>query len=182
MAIFRVQATRRFLTQSIINQPHPSRWGFFIYIMEKLTPSVAEIQVSYMPVKQEQIKVVSSADAYRALFPHFPSQTVALQERFVVGYLNQANYITSVYGVSVGGITGTVADPRLILGVALQTAAVGIILCHNHPSGNLKPSQNDRLITDKIKMGADLLDIRLLDHLIIDPHGKFFSFADEGLV
>jgi DNA repair protein RadC len=83
--------------------------------------------------------------------------------------------------VSEGGITGTVADPRLILKKALAYNAVSIILCHNHPSGNLKPSKADEMLTKKIKEAAALLDIKVLDHIIVSTEG-YFSFADEGLL
>ena len=81
-----------------------------------------------------------------------------------------------------GGITGTVADIRLILAVALKSAATGIVLAHNHPSGNVKPSAADLELTKKIKDAAAVMDIRLLDHIIISPWGEYFSFADEGMI
>ena len=80
------------------------------------------------------------------------------------------------------GITGTVADPKLILGVALKSAATGIILAHNHPSGNLQPSTADLEITKKIESACKFLDIKLLDHIIISPTGQFYSFIDEGVL
>ena len=80
------------------------------------------------------------------------------------------------------GITGTVADPKLILGLALKSAATGIILAHNHPSGNLQPSIQDKDITKKIQEACKLLDITLLDHLIVVPEDAYFSFADEGFL
>lgn len=97
-------------------------------------------------------------------------------------YLNRANRVIGVYKVSVGGITGTVADPRLILSVALKSAATSIILAHNHPSGNLKPSRADLELTTKIKTAAQLMDITVLDHLIVTSDEGFLSFADEGLM
>ena len=83
--------------------------------------------------------------------------------------------------VSEGGITGTVADPRIILKKALEQNAVSIILCHNHPSGNLRPSRADEELTVKIKGAAHFLDIRVLDHIIVSDDG-YYSFADEGLL
>lgn len=85
-----------------------------------------------------------------------------------------------VYPLSTGGITGTMVDIRLILSVALKEAATGIILAHNHPSGNLQPSSADRDLTAKIKDACKYFDISLLDHLIIAPDRKYYSFADEG--
>ena len=83
--------------------------------------------------------------------------------------------------ISSGGITGTVADPRIILKRALEENAVSIILCHNHPSGSLKPSRADEMLTQKIKVAAQYFDIRVIDHIIVSEAG-FFSFADEGLL
>jgi len=102
-------------------------------------------------------------------------------EVFAVMYLNRANKINHFEIVSEGGITGTVADPRIILKKALEEDAVNIVLCHNHPSGSLKPSRADEELTNKVKEAARYLDIRVLDHIIISDDG-YFSFADEGLI
>jgi DNA repair protein RadC len=102
-------------------------------------------------------------------------------EVFAVIYLNRANKIKHFEIVSEGGITGTVADPRIILRKALEEDAVSIILCHNHPSGNLKPSRADEQLTTKIKEASRFLDITVLDHIIVSDAG-YFSFADEGLL
>jgi DNA repair protein RadC len=100
-------------------------------------------------------------------------------EVFAVVFLNYANKIKHFEVVSKGGFTATVADPRLILKKALEHEATSIILCHNHPSGNLKPSSADRSITQKIKQAAKFIDIEILDHIIISDAG-FYSFADNG--
>lgn len=102
-------------------------------------------------------------------------------EVFAVMFLNRANKINHFEIVSEGGITGTVADPRIILKKALDEDAVSIILCHNHPSGSLKPSRADEDLTHKIKEAAKYFDIRVLDHMIVSDAG-YFSFADEGLL
>jgi DNA repair protein RadC len=102
-------------------------------------------------------------------------------EVFAVIFLNRANKINHFEIISSGGMSGTVADPRMILRIALEEKAVSIILCHNHPSGNLKPSQPDKELTRKIKEAAKLFDINLLDHIIVSQDG-YFSFADEGLI
>ena len=102
-------------------------------------------------------------------------------EVFAVMYLNRANKINHFEIVSEGGITGTVADPRIILKKALEEDAISIILCHNHPSGSLKPSRADEDLTHKIKEAAKYFDIRVLDHMIVSDAG-YFSFADEGLL
>ena len=102
-------------------------------------------------------------------------------EIFAVLFLNRANKINHFEIISEGGITGTVADPRIILRKALEEDAVNIILCHNHPSGSLKPSRSDEELTRKIKEAARLLDIAVIDHIIVSDNG-YFSFADEGLL
>ena len=102
-------------------------------------------------------------------------------EVFAVVFLNRANKINHFEIVSEGGITGTVADPRIILKKALEEDAVSIILCHNHPSGSLKPSRADEELTSKIKEAAKYFDIKVLDHMIVSDAG-YFSFADEGLL
>ena len=96
-------------------------------------------------------------------------------------YLNRSNKIVYETVISEGGLTGTVADPRIILKQALEHDAVSIILSHNHPSGSLKPSKQDELLTNKIKQAALLMDIQVLDHIIVSEAG-YFSFADEGLL
>jgi DNA repair protein RadC len=102
-------------------------------------------------------------------------------EVFGVVFLNQANKVKHYEVISMGGITATVADPRIIFRKALSEDAVSIILFHNHPSGNLQPSKADEDLTSKIVQGAKLFDIRVLDHLIVSEEG-YFSFADEGLI
>ncbi len=103
------------------------------------------------------------------------------KEVFAVVFLNRANKINHFEIVSEGGITGTVADPRIILKKALQENAVSLILCHNHPSGNLRPSRADEELTAKIKEAARFLDIKVIDHVIVSEEG-YFSFADEGIL
>ena len=102
-------------------------------------------------------------------------------ELFAVIFLNQANRVNHFEIISQGGITGTVADPRLILKKALEKNAVSLILCHNHPSGSLKPSRADEELTRKIKEASKFFDIKVLDHLIVSEQG-YYSFADEGLL
>jgi DNA repair protein RadC len=102
-------------------------------------------------------------------------------EVFAVLFLNRANKINHFQIVSEGGITGTVADPRIILKKALEEDAVGMILCHNHPSGSLKPSAADVELTKKIKEAAKFFDIKVMDHLIVSDAG-YYSFSDEGIL
>lgn len=102
-------------------------------------------------------------------------------EVFIAVFLNRANRINHYEIISEGGITGTVADPRIILRKALEEDAVSIILCHNHPSGNLLPSRADEELTHKIKEASKYFDIKLLDHIIVSEDG-YYSFADEGIL
>jgi len=102
-------------------------------------------------------------------------------EIFAVLFLNHANKIKHFEIISKGGITGTVVDPRIILKKALDHNATAIVLCHNHPSGNLKPSKADEELTQKIKEAAKYFDIRIIDHIIVSEEG-YYSFADEGML
>ncbi|MBK7375211.1 MAG: DNA repair protein RadC [Chitinophagaceae bacterium] len=102
-------------------------------------------------------------------------------EVFAVIFLNRANKINHFEVISRGGITGTVADPRVILKKALEEDATSIVLCHNHPSGNLQPSLADEELTKKIKEAASYMDIKVIDHIIVSEDG-YYSFADEGIL
>lgn len=144
---------------------------------------VAEVKLTYRNrVKpSERPQVTSSTDSYRVLQASWDPGRLEFVEQFKVLLLSRANKVLGLYEVSTGGIAGTVADPKLIFAAALKACASGIILCHNHPSGNLKPSAADLQLTKKMKQGAELLDLVLLDHLILTSEG-YYSFADEGLL
>ena len=149
--------------------------------MKSLTQSASEIQVSYYPKQVVGTKITCSGDAYSVLKDFYPNETIGLQERFVVAYLNRANEVIGVYEASVGSMTSTIVDIRIILSVALKVAATNLILSHNHPSGNLKPSTADELLTTKIRKASYFLDIQLIDHIIISNNG-YYSFADESMI
>lgn len=121
-------------------------------------------------------KITTSKDVFVMMKPFFEDKTY---EEFWAVYLNNSNRILSKELCSKGGITSTIVDVRLLYKRALELAAVGIIVCHNHPSGSTKPSISDRELTDKIKQAGMSLDIQLLDHLIITEK-SYFSFADHG--
>lgn len=144
---------------------------------------VAEVELVYKTkVKaSERPKVNSSKDIYNILKQVWDENKIDMLEEFKVIFLNRANRVTGVYDASSGGITGTVADPRLILAAAIKSLSVSIVLSHNHPSGNLKPSRADEELTLKIKEAASYHDIKVLDHIIISSEG-YYSFADEGLI
>lgn len=144
---------------------------------------VAEVELVYKTtVKPSQRpKINSVKDCYELLKELWNENTIEMQEEFKVMLLNRGNKVIGVYDASSGGLTGTVADPRLILAAAIKSLAVSIILSHNHPSGNLKPSRADEELTQKIKAAAAYHDIRVIDHMIITSEG-YYSFADEGLL
>ncbi|MBS1919340.1 MAG: DNA repair protein RadC [Bacteroidetes bacterium] len=129
------------------------------------------------PVLEKPV-ITSSMELDRYLRPKLKDHT---HEEFAVLFLNRANKINHFEVISKGGVTGTVADPKIILKKALEENAVSIVLCHNHPSGSLKPSRADEELTQKIKEAARFFDITVLDHIIVSDEG-YFSFADEGLL
>ena len=150
--------------------------------MKSLTQAASEIQVSYYPKQVVGNKITCSGDAYSVLKDFYPIETIGLQERFVVAYLNRAHHVIDVYEASVGSMTSTIVDIRIILSIALKVAATNLILSHNHPSGNLIPSFLDKELTIKMKDASKLMDINVLDHIILNLDGKYFSFADEGIL
>jgi len=123
-------------------------------------------------------KITSSKSVYEVMQPIIGELH---HEEFWILYLNNSNKVLKKEQLSKGGITGTLVDVRLVLKHALEYGATALILCHNHPSGTLKPSESDRAITQKLATAADSLDIKVLDHLIITEKA-YFSFADEGLI
>ena len=139
-----------------------------------------EIKVSYTSkVKvSERIKITSSESAAELLRSIW-SDNLELREEFNILLLNRTNAVIGWFQVSIGGVASTVVDPKVIFSVALKCNASGIILAHNHPSGNLKPSDADLNLTKKLKNGGQLLEIQILDHIILTKEG-YFSFADEG--
>jgi DNA repair protein RadC len=104
-----------------------------------------------------------------------------LHEEFWILFLNRSNKVINRMKLSQGGISGTVTDVRMVMKKAIENLASGIIVCHNHPSGNLNPSESDTRITQKIKEAGNLMDIQLLDHLIVSEK-DYYSFADNGLL
>jgi len=127
--------------------------------------------------KLKKPNVGSSANVYEAIRPYL----MDLQhEQFWVLLLNRSNEVIRPQQISIGGVSGTVADPKMIFKAAIEHLASAIILVHNHPSGNLTPSQADKDLTKKVKEAGRTLDIPVLDHLIFSDNG-YFSFADEGI-
>lgn len=143
---------------------------------------VAEVQLSYKTTVKpsERQKVISSKSAKDIFMPFF-DEDIEYIEKFCVMFLNRNNKVLGVQLMSIGGTSGTYVDPKIILQGAILSNASAIILCHNHPSGNLNPSEADIDITKKIKQGAKLFDISLLDHVIITSE-DYLSMADKGII
>ena len=144
---------------------------------------VSEVQLSYRSKvsAKDRPMVRNSQDTYDILMQIWDHDTLELAESFKVLFLNRANRVMGVYSLSHGGMTGTVADPKLVFIAALKAAACNIILAHNHPSGNLTPSSADISLTEKMVQAGKFLDINVLDHLIVTTDG-YLSFADDGLM
>lgn len=121
-------------------------------------------------------KITSSSDAVSILKPYLAFQEI---EHFYVIMLNRSNKVISVEHISTGGICGTVVDCRVIWKKAIEAQATGIILSHNHPSGNINPSEQDERLTKSIQASGKLLEIKVLDHVIV-TNNSYYSFADEG--
>jgi len=126
----------------------------------------------------EKLKITSSSSVFEVLQPVIGELD---HEEFWILYLNNSNKIIEQFQISKGGITGTLVDVRITLRKALELGAVSLILAHNHPSGNLNPSEADKQLTRKLKTAAESLDIKILDHIIVTEK-SYFSFADEGLL
>lgn len=126
----------------------------------------------------EKIQIKCSTDIKNVMIPYLSH---LVHEEFYCIYLNRCNKIVSIENLSKGGISGTVTDVRIIIKKGIELLASGVILCHNHPSGNMNPSESDTKITNKIKEACNIMDIQLLDHLIISED-QYFSFADNGVI
>ncbi|MCK9399618.1 MAG: JAB domain-containing protein [Bacteroidales bacterium] len=142
---------------------------------------ICEISVSYSTKvsNANRPKIAGSKDCFDVVLPLWDD--IEYRESFLVLLMNRANRLLGIVEVSKGGVSGTVADPKLIFQHALKANASSLIMCHNHPSGNTQPSEADIRLTRKLKEGGLLLDLPVLDHLIVTTDG-YYSFADEGLI
>lgn len=140
---------------------------------------VQEISINFKPKKRKtQIKIGSSSCA-EDVFRIFFEDEISYRENFMIMILTNSNHVLGIKKISVGGMTACVVDVRNIIQAVLMAHGVSLILCHNHPSGTLKPSQADKNITSKIGKACKVLDIKLLDHIILTEE-SYFSFADNG--
>lgn len=149
--------------------------------LTEILKDIPQIELSYrtgMP-SDSMFQITSPKDSVEAFRQNWDDNKIEFIEQFKVLLVNRNNRVLGIFEVSTGGIASTVVDIRLILTAAFLTCASGIILAHNHPSGNLQPSGADKLATKKIKEGAKLIEIALLDHIILTKDG-FYSFAEDG--
>ena len=140
---------------------------------------IAEIKVSYSTGSRAKSRITGSDSAYRLLLSCWDKTIIEFQEEFKVLLLNRSNKVLGIYPLSKGGVSGTFVDPKLLFSVALKCHASALILAHNHPSGNLSPSENDKGLTKKLVSAGRFLDIKVLDHIILTKE-SYTSFADEG--
>lgn len=142
---------------------------------------ISEINVSYSTGKEKKTKIKNSKQSYDVLLACWNKFTLELQEEFKVLLLNRNNLVLGIYSLSKGGVSSTIVDAKLLFSVALKCNASSIIISHNHPSGNVNPSEADIALTKKIRKAGKYLDIVLLDHIIVTTNG-YFSFSDNGYI
>ena len=148
----------------------------------KAITELNEIQVSYSNTSDKNaVKTSEQAnDACKQAYALLNAQ-ISLKEHFIVLFLNRASRVIGFYHLSSGGIAGTVADLRLAFSIGLKCLASSMILCHNHPSGNTKPSQADIDLTRKFSQAGEIMEIMVVDHIVLAEDG-YYSFADDGLL
>lgn len=144
---------------------------------------VSEVEVTYRPKfkASERPKISTSEQAYRLFLNQWNLDKIQFQEEFKIMLLNRRNNVLGIADISMGGVSGTFVDPKVIFAIALKANASSIVLCHNHPSGNLKLSDADIRITKQLKQAGQLLELPIYDHLVITEH-SYYSFADEGMM
>lgn len=141
--------------------------------------TIQEIKVSYTSGNRDKVKITNSKDSYELLLSCWSQKIIELQEEFKVLLLNRNHQVLGIYPLSKGGVSGTVVDAKLVFSVALKCNASSIVIAHNHPSGNLKPSDADIRLTQKLKEAGNYLDVKVLDHIILSREG-YYSFVDES--
>lgn len=144
------------------------------------TISNLELKAKKTPSNFEKVKIISSNDAFKVI-KQFYFDDIDIFESFFILCLNRNNQTIAYAKISQGGVAGTVVDIKLIAKYAIDCLASSVILAHNHPSGNLKASNEDLAITKRIKEGLKTLDIQVLDHIILTSDG-YLSFSDEGIL
>ncbi len=163
---------KKYSTLQELENEHETHWS-----------ELQEVQLSYRNKlnASQRPKINQSEDALTLFISVWNENEMELVESFKMLLMNNANRVLGVYHSSTGGSTGTIVDIRILLTVALKCNSCKLIVAHNHPSGNLTPSQADLTMTEKLKEAAKLMDITLLDHLIVTTD-RYQSFVDEGLL
>jgi len=148
----------------------------------RIVPSLRppRVRIVYSKKHGDRKQITSSNDAYQILKTIWSKQ-IDTREEMIILLLDRSNSVLGYHVLSMGGITGTVADLRLLFSVALNSLSTSVIMSHNHPSGNLNPSKQDQDLTKKVQDAGKLMDIQLLDHIII-TNNAYYSFADEGII
>jgi len=148
----------------------------------EITDQIGELDVvyKYKADKKNRPIIRSSNDAIQVIEKLFKVDKLGLQEQFVVVFLNRANRVIGSTHLFSGGITSTVVDIRIVVATALRLVSSAIIVAHNHPSGNLSQSVEDKKLTQRLKEALDLMEIKLLDHIILGQEQEYYSFADTG--
>lgn len=149
--------------------------------LKRLTLTKVAVKDSdFVSIGDYERKITSSKDAARIARELF-GETIDIYESFYAVFLNRAYEVLSFAMISQGGVSGTVVDSKMLFKYAIDSLASGVIVFHNHPSGNLTPSQQDIRITSKLKEFGDMIDVPILDHLIL-TEDSYYSFADEGKI
>jgi len=139
------------------------------------------VEYKYLSNLENRPHIKTSNDAYEVSKQVFDMKKIGLQEQIVVLYLNNSNIVIGSCNLCTGALTGVVVDIRHILASALKLMATAVIIFHNHPSGKMIASEQDKILTNKLQKALDLLDIKLLDHIIISPFDEYLSLKDEGI-
>ena len=144
--------------------------------------SLNEIEICYRrkPIQQEVRRIQNSSDAIALLRQLYDKNKIHYKEESIAIFLNRNNDVLGFQKLSSGGLSGTIVDARILFSIALKTLSSGIILSHNHPSGNLKPSSQDVSLTHRLRKFGNMIDVCLLDHIIVDDTFNYYSFAEEG--
>lgn len=148
------------------------------------TSNLGELTVGYKydtPFKNRP-KIKNSKEAFNVIKHLYDKDKLGLHEQFVVLYLNHANVVIGTINLFTGTHSGIMIDNKIVVGTAIKLMASGVIISHNHPSGNLEASQSDIKLTNTLHKALKLMGIKLLDHLIISPENKYISLVDEGVV
>lgn len=141
-----------------------------------------DIVYKYASSIENRPKIESSRDAVEVFKQLYITEKLGIQEQFIVLFLNRASKVIGSCNLFMGGTTSTVVDTKIVVAMALKLLATSIVISHNHPSGNLKASNEDMVATSKMKEALELFDMKLLDHIIVAPDLNYMSFSDDGIL